>query len=227
MRNNNKQNYLLIELHDMKKIMIVLVLMMGLGTYAQNNAKAVALLKKLSANLNGYDNIYAEFKYKLTNKSAGVKQETKGKVTIKGDKFHAEYMGIDDIYDGVKRYQIIHENEEVNIAKHKDDDDFTPNKIFSFYKKGYRQLLDIKQKIRGRIIQYVKLIPNDSNSSENYILLGIDIKSMHIYNVIIKEKDGSTITLEITKFLTNQVLPGKMFTFSKEKYPNYYINEED
>jgi outer membrane lipoprotein-sorting protein len=211
----------------MKKLLIILLVFAGLTTQAQNDAKAVSLLNKLSTQLNSYKNIYAEFKYNLTNKKAGVTQNTKGKVTIEGDKFHAIYMGIDDIYDGVKRYQIIHENEEVNITKHKDADDFTPNKIFSFYKKGYRQKMDIKQKIKGRTIQYVKLIPMDSSSSENYILLGIDLKTYHIYNVIIKEKDGSTITLEITKFLTNQVLPGKMFTFSKEKYPDYYINDLD
>jgi len=211
----------------MKKSLIILLVFIGTNSFAQNDAKAVKLLNKLSTQLNSYNNIYAEFKYNLTNKKAGVAQNTKGKVTIQGDKFHAVYMGIDDIYDGVKRYQIIHENEEVNVTKHKDEDEFTPNKIFTFYKKGYRQVMDIKQKVRGRTIQYVKLIPMDSNSSEKYILLGIDLKSYHIYNVIIKEKDGSTITLEITKFLTNQVLPGKMFSFSKEKYPDYYINELD
>jgi len=211
----------------MKKFLIILLVVLGANTYAQNDANAVKLLNKLSSQLNSYQNIYAEFKYNLTNKKAGVSQNTKGKVTIQGDKFHAVYMGIDDIYDGAKRYQIIHENEEVNVTKHKDEDEFTPNKMFSFYKKGYRKVMDIKQKIKGRTIQYVKLIPMDSNSSEKYILLGIDLKTYHIYNVIIKEKDGSTITLEITKFLTNQVLPGKMFSFSKDKYPDYYINELD
>ena len=212
----------------MKKLLLLFVLIgMQTGIMAQNDPEAEKILNKVSDKLNSYKNIYAEFKYSLTNKKAGVKQETKGKITIEGNKFYANYMGIDDIYDGEKRYQIIHENEEINISKHKDDDEFTPNKIFTFYKKGYRQKKDIKQKLKGRTIQYIKLIPKDSNSPEKYILLGIDTKTYHIHNAIIVEKNGSVINLDITKFQTNQVLPAKLFKFDKSKYPDYYINELD
>ena len=212
----------------MKKLLLFILLIgMQTGIMAQNDPVAEKILNKVSEKLNSYKNIYAEFKYSLTNKKAGVKQETKGKITIQGDKFYANYMGIDDIYDGQKRYQVIHENEEVNISKHKDDDEFTPNKIFTFYKKGYRQKMDIKQKNKGRTIQYIKLIPKDSNSPEDYILLGIDTKTYNIHNAIIMEKNGSVINLDITKFQTNQVLPEKLFRFDKSKYPDYYINELD
>jgi len=212
----------------MKKLLLLIIFIgMQTGIVAQNDPEAVKILNKVSDQLNSHKNIYAEFKYMLTNKKAGVKQETKGKITIQGNKFYANYMGIDDIYDGQKRYQIIHENEEVNISNHKEDDEFTPNKIFTFYKKGYRQLKDIKQKIKGRNIQYIKLIPKDSNSPEDYILLGIDTKTYNIHNAIIMEKNGSVINLDITKFQTNQVLPEKLFKFDKNKYPDYYINELD
>ena len=212
----------------MKKFILVIILSIGLiPTHAQNDPRAVKLLNQVTAKLKSYKNIHAEFKYILTNKKAGVKSETKGKVFIQGNKFHANYMGIDDIYDGKKRYQIVHENEEINVSTHKDDDAFTPDKIFTFYEKGYRQLWDIKQKIKGRNIQYIKLIPKDSKSPEAYILLGIDIQNKNIYNVIVKEKDGSLITFEFTKFLTNQILPQKLFEFNKNKYKDYYINEMD
>ncbi len=211
----------------MKKILLIITFLTTFVISAQNDPAAVKLLNKVSEKLNNYKNIYAEFKYSLNNKKAGVKQETKGKITIQGDKFYANYMGIDDIYDGQKRYQIIHENEEINISSHKDDDEFTPNEIFSFYKKGYRQLMDIKQNIKGRAIQFIKLVPKDSNSPEKYILLGIDLKTNNIYNAIIVEKNGSIINLDITKFQTNQVLPAKLFQFKPNKYPDYYINELD
>jgi len=212
----------------MKNIALLLILALtSINLQAQNDPAAVKLLNKVSNKLSTYKNIYAEFKYALVNKKAGVSQETKGNVTIQGDKFHANYMGIDDIYDGVKRYQVVHENEEVNISKHRDDDEFTPNKIFTFYKKGYQQKMDIKQKVQGRTIQFIKLFPKNSNSSESYILLGIDSKTNHIYKAIIVEKNGSKITLDITKFQTNQVLGDHLFKFVSSKYPDYYINELD
>jgi outer membrane lipoprotein-sorting protein len=213
----------------MKRILALFIIISSIytQTFAQNDPAAEKLLRSVTKKLNTYNNIYAEFKYALNNTKAGVKQETKGKVTIEKNKFYANYMGIDDIFDGKKRYQIIHENEEINISKHKDDDEFTPNKIFNFYQKGYVKKMDIKQNNRGRQIQYVKLIPKNSNSPEQYILLGINLKTKNIHNAIIKEKNGSVINLDITKFQTNQVLPQKLFVFDKSKYPDYYINELD
>jgi len=213
----------------MKKLLF-LILFISLGfkpVIAQDSPQAVKFLQKVTDKLHTYKNIYTEFKYSLTNKKAGVKQNTKGNVTIQGNKFHASYMGIEDIYDGQKRYQIIHENEEINVSSHKDDDAFTPNKIFTFYKKGYVKKMDIKQKVKGRLIQYVKLIPKNSDSSEKYILLGIDTKTLNIHNAIIIEKNGSVINLDITRFQTNKVIPAKLFQFDKNKYPNYYINDLD
>ncbi len=211
----------------MKKLLLLFVVLLGMTARSQSDAKATQMLNRVSEKLSSYENIYAEFKYALHNKQAGIKQQTKGNVTIEGDKFHANYMGIDDIFDGQKRYQIIHENEEVNISKSEDENEFTPTKIFSFYKKGYRYKMGVKQNIKGRMIQYIRLIPKDSKSEESYILLGIDPKTYHIFNVIIIEKNGSKITLEINKFLTDQVLPAKIFSFSKDKYKDFYINELD
>ncbi len=196
-------------------------------TQAQDDPKAVKLLQQVTNKLKTYKNVRAEFKYSLINKKAGVSQNTKGQVNIEGNKFHANYMGIDDIYDGQKRYQIVHENEEVNISSHKDDDEFTPNKIFNFYQKGYTKKMDIKQKVKGRLIQYVKLIPKNSQSSEKYILLGIDTKTHNIHNAIIVEKNGSIIKLDILSFQTNKILPPKLFEFDKQKYHDYYINDLD
>ena len=212
------------------KHFILFIALLGLSTLkttAQNDPAADKLLNKVTQKLNSYKNIYAEFKYSLTNKKAGVTQQTKGNVTIQGNKFHAQYMGIEDIFDGQKRYQIIHENEEINVTKQKNEDEFTPNKIFSFYKKGYTKKKDIKQNIKGHLIQYVKLIPRNTNSSEKYILLGIDMKTYNIHNAIIMEKNGSVINLDITRFQTNKVLPAKLFNFDKNKYSDYYINELD
>jgi len=212
----------------MKKLVLILFLLIGyVNIQAQDSPKANKLLNELNDKLSSYKNIKAEFKYALVNQKAGVKSETKGKVYIKGNKFHANYMGIDDIFDGQKRYQIIHENEEVNVSKHQNDDDFTPNKIFTFYKNGYLKKMDIKQRLKGRNIQYIKLVPKDSNAPEKYILLGIDTQSKNIYNVIIKEQDGSTITFEFTKFSTNEILPENLFKFNKNKYKDYYLNELD
>ena len=44
--------------------------------------------------------------------------------------------------------------------------------------------MDIIQDVRGRKIQYVKLVPTNAKDQRKEILLGIDIQTKHIYNLI-------------------------------------------
>ena len=76
-------------------------------------------------------------------------------------------------------------------------------------------------------INYIKLIPNSTKDSRKEILMGIDTQTKHIYNVIEVGKNGSKTTLTVNSFKTNQPLSKNHFTFTKSKYPNYYINKLD
>ena len=99
--------------------------------------------------------------------------------------------------------------------------------MWSFYEDGYTYKLDIEQDIKGRKIQYVKLIPIDSNSEIKELLLGIDAQTKHIYNLIQIGKNGTKTTLTVNSFETNQPLPETLFTFDANKYADYYINNLD
>ena len=59
------------------------------------------------------------------------------------------------------------------------------------------------------------------------ILLGIDVQTKHIYNLIEMGKKGTKTTLTVNSFKTNQPLSKNQFTFVESKYPNYYINKLD
>ena len=56
--------------------------------------------------------------------------------------------------------------------------------MLTFYKEGHTYQWDILQNVQGRKIQYVKLIPIDTNSQIKSILLGIDAETKHIYKLI-------------------------------------------
>ena len=100
--------------------------------------------------------------------------------------------------------------------------------MFSFYKSGFNYEMDELKTIKGIKIQYVKLIPIDSNSEITNILIGIDIKTKHIYNIIETGENNTVTTLEIRTFKTNQPISEKLFIFDKAKYRdqmNYTISE--
>ncbi|GAA4270429.1 LolA family protein [Hyunsoonleella aestuarii] len=212
----------------MKKIITILIITITFGSFAQDTNKGKALLKEVSEKVKSYDNIAIDFKYVLENIAENIKQETRGDVVMQGDKYVLNILGVTRIYDGQTMYNISPEDEEVTISSdNEEDDSITPSKMLSFYEDGYSYSLDIEQNVKGRKIQYVKLIPIDSNSEIKHILLGVDANTKHIFNLIQIGKNGTKTTLTVNSFKTNETLSKTLFTFDANKYSDYYINKLD
>ena len=200
----------------MKRILLVIIALCSVTIQAQQVDKAKKLLDEVYAKMVAYNNIYIDFKYNLDNIAENINQETKGNV------------GATKMYDGSKTYTIVPENEEITIEKNASDDStITPSKMLTFYKKGYKYKWDIQQNVRGRKIQYVELKPQKANSEVKQILLGIDIQTKHIYNLIEIGKNGTKTTITVNTFKTNQPVSANIFKFDREKYKKdgYTITE--
>lgn len=200
----------------------------GLVAGAQNSDKAKRMLDEVYNKIISYDNIYIDFKYNLDNIVENINQETKGNVTLAGGKYVLNYLGATKMYDGNKTYTIVPENQEVTIESTAEEDSaLTPSKMLTFYKKGYTYKWDIQQNIRGRKIQYIELKPQKANSEAKQILLGIDVQTKHIYNLIEIGKNNTKTTITINSFKTNQPVSANLFKFDREKYKKegYYISE--
>lgn len=213
-----------------KLIKIAFVLLLSITTaQAQNSQKAKELLDEVSAKVKSYENIVIDFKYSLNNQKENINQESKGNVTLQGNLYNLNFMGVTKIFDGKKVYTIVPEDEEISISKYdeNDKDAVTPNKMLTFFNSGYKYYWDILQDIKGRKIQYVKLIPISSKDQRKEILIGVDVQTKNIYNLIEIGKNGTRTTLTVNSFKTNQPLSKNHFTFTESKYPNYYINRLD
>jgi outer membrane lipoprotein-sorting protein len=211
----------------MKQILVTLLVLVSFTTFAQNDAKK--LLDEVSTKVKSYDNISIDFKYVLVNLEEDINQETRGNVILQGDKYLLNILGITRIFDGKTLYSISPEDEEVTISSEnsQDENTITPSKMLSFYENGYNYKMDIIQNVNGRKIQYVKLTPIDSNTEINHVLLGIDINTKHIYNLIEVGSNKTKTTLTVNSFKTNEPLSKTLFTFDKTKYKDYYINKID
>jgi len=213
----------------MKKfIQITALLLFSFSIQAQDQ-KAKNLLNQVTAIVRSYDNIVIDFKYSLHNSKENIHQDSKGNVTMKGNQYVLNFMGVTKIFDGKKSYTIVPEDEEVTISTINENDDsaVTPSKMLTFFNSGYKYTMDILQDVRGRKIQYVKLVPLNAKDQRKEILLGIDVQTKHIYNLIETGKKGTKTTLTVNSFKTNQPLSKNQFTFVASKYPNYYINKLD
>jgi outer membrane lipoprotein-sorting protein len=213
----------------MNKLFSIALFILAFVSIQAQDKQAKELLDDVTAKIKSYKNITIDFKYNLNNTKENINQESKGNVTIEGNKYVLNFMGATKIYDGKKTYTVVPEDEEVTVSSVNDSDEksITPSKMLTFFNSGYRYSMDILQNVKGRKIQYIKLIPNSGKDQRKEVLLGIDIQTKHIYNLIEVGKNGTKTTLTVNSFKTNQPLSKNQFIFVASKYPNYYINKLD
>lgn len=211
----------------MKKRSILLFLLLFTALSYGQNAKD--LLNQVSQKVKSYDNIAISFKYLIDLPSQDIRQETRGDVTLQGDKYVLNMMGTTRIFDGKVIHTIVPEDEEVTISAYNPNDDaeITPSKMLTFYEKGYNYKMDIEQNVKGRKIQYIKLTPIDANAEIKSIFLGVDVQTHHIYKLIQTDANDNQFTLTVNSFKTNQPLSKTLFTFDEARYKKegYYINK--
>lgn len=213
----------------MKKLALLLIAIFTVTIASAQDAKS--LLNEVSAKAKSYDNIHIDFKYNLNNSKENVNQDTRGDVTLSGEKYVLNMLGTTRLFDGKNIYTIVPEDEEVTISKYdpKEDKEISISKLLSFYEKGYTYKMDIVQNVKGRKIQFIKLIPIDTKAEMKDILLGIDVQTKHIYKLIQTDAKGTKYTVTVNSFKTNQPLSKTLFTFDEAKYKQdgYYINKLD
>ncbi len=210
-------------------ISVLFIYLIGFSLQAQDAKKAKELLDDVTTKVKSYNNIVIDFKYSLSNPKERINQESNGNVALQGNLYHLNFMGVTKIFDGKKVYTIVPEDEEVTQENFDANDEkaVSPNKMLTFFTSGYKYAWDIPQNVKGRKIQFVKLTPNNSKDTRKEILIGIDTQTKNIYTVIEVGKNGTKTTLTVNSFKTNQLLSKNHFTFTKSKYPNYYINKLD
>ena len=197
---------------------------------SQDNSDAELLLNKVSENIKNYENIYINYAYTLKNIEEDINQTNNGSFVTEDEKWRFEMLGVTRIFDGNKLYSISPDDEEVTISSQDPEDEttITPNKMLYFYEDGYYFEMDESRFVGNgqfrKKIQYVRLIPKDSEAEIKYILLGVDTEFNQIYEVIETGKNETVTTISIVDFEFNLPLDNKLFVFDKEYYKDYYMN---
>lgn len=206
----------------------IFILFLSVFTNAQDK-KAKILLDEVTAKVKSHNNIVLDFKYTISNSKENLNQESKGSVTMKGNQYVLNLMGVTKLFDGKNIYTINSEDEEISIAKftEKDDKSFTPSKMLTFFNVGFRYSLDVIQNVKGRKIQNIKLTPLNPKDLMKDVMMGVDTETKNIYNIIQNAKNGTKTSIFINSYKTNQPLSKNQFIFVESKYPKYYINKLD
>ena len=210
----------------MKKTLLFFVLCSSM-TFAQGYEQAKNLLDRVSKEMKSKKNIRFDFTYVLENKKEQIRQEMEGNVTLAGDQYKLSFLEAIQLFDGTKTYTIVPENEEITISYPEEEEDvgISPSKLLSFYEEGYGYEWDIQQRVMGRNIQFIKLLPTETSEEVKYLLLGVDVDRLQVYRLIEVGLNQTLTTLTLKSQEFNIALPEDYFEFNAAKYPNYYINE--
>src|SRR6185436_15414468 len=109
---------------------------------AQYDPKALEVLEAMSKRYKAITAFESNLTSTLVNESAGVKDEFKGKLTVKGDKYRLELEEQHVYNNGTTIWTYLPASKEVNVDNFDPkSEDLNPSKFYEMYKKGFKYLL--------------------------------------------------------------------------------------
>ncbi len=205
----------------MKNLLFAAFLLIFGGTtaQAQNTAKAKEILNKVSAKYKSYKAVKANFKYILEIQAENnFKEEQKGTLYLKKNKFKLEMDEQNVICDGKTLWTHMKEIDEVQINNYSPQTmDFNPAEIFTMYEKGYMYAYTGEETLNKTAVHVVELTPTDKKNSFFKVKLFIDKATNTISKSKIFEKNGNIYTFEILNFTPNPAVEDAFFTFDTSK----------
>ncbi len=209
----------------MKKFVFIAVLsLFGKLTYAQYDPKALEILEAMSKKYKAIPSFEASLTSSLTNESEGVKDEFKGKVVVKGEKFKLSLEDQEIINNGTTVWTYLPAAKEVNIDNFDpSSDDVNPVKIFEMYKKGFKYLYLGDKTEAGVVCEEVDLVPEKRDAQYFKVKMMITKKDKSIQSWTMFDKSGNRFKYTITKFTPNFKVDDSFFTFDPKKYPGVEV----
>jgi len=194
---------------------IVVLVLSFVDVFAQYDPKALTTLDEMSKKYSTMSGFKAGFTYSMSNPQAGINESSNGTIIVKGSKFHLLMGNQEVINNGTTVWTYLKDANEVNISTYDpEDDDITPTKIYTIYKKGYKYILIDE----NATTQTIDLIPENRNNPFFKVRLLIDKKDKNIKSWKIFEKSGNTYDYTVKTFTPNLVLKDTEFLFDKTKY---------
>ncbi len=209
----------------MKKLVFIAILMSAVQvTMAQYDPKALEILEAMSKKYKAISAFEANLTSALTNESENVKEEFKGKIVVKGDKFKLLLEDQEIINNGTTVWTYLPSAKEVNIDNFDPkSDDINPVKIFDIYKKGFKYLF-LGDKTEGTlVVEEIDLVPEKKNAQYFKIKMMISKKDKSIQNWTMFDKSGNRYKYTITKFTPNLKIEDSFFAFDAKKYPGVEV----
>jgi outer membrane lipoprotein carrier protein len=190
----------------------------------QYDPGALATLEAMSKKYKAFTSFEANILSSMTNEVEGIKEEFKGKITVKGDKFRLVMDEQEIINNGTTVWTYLPAAKEVNIDNYDpNSEDINPSKIYEIYKKGYKYI-HLGDKTEGGVtVEEIDLVPEKKDPQFFKIKMIIVKKDKSIQSWTMFDKSGNKYKYTISKFTPNVTVADALFTFDPKKYPGVEV----
>lgn len=209
----------------MKKLLFFIAFLSVIQfSFAQYDAQALAILEAMSKKYKAYTSFEANITSTMTNEVEGIKEEFKGKITVKGDKYRLVMDDQEIINNGTTVWTYLPAAKEVNIDNYDaSSEDINPSKIYEIYKKGFKYLLVGEKTEGGIVLEEIDLVPEKKDAQFFKIKMLISKKDRSIQSWTMHDKTGNKYKYTISKFTPNVSVADTFFAFDTKKYPGVEV----
>ena len=192
---------------------------------AQYDPKALVVLDAMSAKYSKISSYKAKIKSSMVNEVDGINEEMNGEITVKNDMYRLKIEEQEIYNDGKTVWTFLSEINEVNIDDYyPEDDEITPSKIYTAYKKGYKYVLIEENTLNGVKCDVVDLVAENVKSTQFFkIRMFISQKDRSLIGWTMFEKSGSQYKYTIENFQENIKVEDSYFKFNPAKHPGVEI----
>lgn len=207
----------------MKRLLLIgVVLLMAVLSWAQQDEKAKRILDKVSEKTRSFSTISADFSFSMKNEEMEIDERNDGSINIKGQKYCVELpdVGITVFSDGITLWNYMNDGNQVTVSSIEDEGSelMDPSAIFSIYEKGFDSKFVAEKKAGGKTVYQIDLFPDSDEHDVTKITLLIDKATMMIHSALLYGTDGNLYGIEVKKLESNKDFSDSEFVFDASKY---------
>lgn len=210
----------------MKKILSVLFVaasLLSFTTHAQD-AKAKAILDKVSAKFKTMSSLKANFALTMNDAKGKSKGSKSGTFLMKGNKYRVNMSEQQIICDAKSVWTYLQANKEVQITSYDPNaQSISPAKLFSgSYNNEYKSVYAGEKTVAGKKVDVIDMTPVSAKSFRK-VTLYVDKATTMITGGVMLDKTGGSYGYTISGVTPNAKVTDAEFTFDPKKNPGVEV----
>lgn len=186
----------------------------------QEDSKAKQILIEVENKYKSAKALQADFAYEMRNDANKAKEEIKGTFVMKKNKFKLKLAEQEIYNNGTTVWTYLKESNEVSISDYSpENEDITPEKVFTLYKKDYKYIFIREFTENNKTYQEIDLQPTDRSKKVNKIRLVINKQTKSIKSWEIFEKNQNRFKYTVSTISYDVAVEDSYFVFDKKNYP--------